>query len=285
MKYLFYIFILVFSSTVLHAQKDTIIAENIFKYELHDGKATKNRTIIRQNTYNLENQLIKQINYDSSAEIQSSILFFYKDNLLISKETFGADFVLDSVRRITYNSSGKRTTESLYVIRDSIPEKTDSRQYFYENGELIKDITFSSRKKWKVKRMFENSESICTETQLFKKGASPMGLKKRTVTYTFNGDNPASAVITSKYFNKEVSISKVGFKYDSINHLLISKSLYKENDSSLREIQFSYYPDGNIRFKKTFSSSGEFTEFLMYKRTEHNIAIGKPEMYIIPEDN
>ena len=177
MKYILFIQIIVVCSSVLNAQKDTITAENIYRYELKNGKATKNRIIIRQNTYNLDNQLIKQIDYDSIANIRSSTLYFYEKDLLISIESFGTDFVIDSVRRISYNGNGTKAGESLYAIHDSIPRKTASIEYIYDKENLSKEIAYSNKKKWKTKTVYQSSGNIRTKTQLFKKGSRPDGLK------------------------------------------------------------------------------------------------------------
>ncbi len=285
MKKSIHILLLVLIPSCLFAQVDSILAENIFKYELKNGRATRNRKIIQQNTFDINHKLARQVYYDSVRNIAQSTLLFYDGELLISKETYGADFSIDSVRRIKYDNYGRRLREDLFIITEGIIKKKSWRTYTYLDNRLAKKVTYFGNKKWKIKTTYEKDDLTEIETNTFKKGADPSGIKEIIIKTSYESNMPAFATITSDYYNKTVSIKTIRFTYDTINYNMVSKKWFNSEDSLLKEVMYKYYPDGHIRSKSTRLASGDYTEHLVHERRNHTIVLGKPEMYAIPEED
>lgn len=286
MKYTIHIFLFLNLSSILSAQADSIIAENIFKYELKNGRATRNRKIIKQNTYDLNNTLIRQVYYDSVRNIDRSILIFYNGDLLISKETYGSDFTIDSVKRFDYDDNQHRVKENLYAIgKDGSVKKNSWIKYVYDNDRLTERITYSGKNKWVIKTTYQKEGNVKIAKSIYKKGTDPKGVKEQIIEDTYNGDKPSHSKITTNYFDKSVSTTQIKFEYDTIHFKPKSIKLLTDDDSLIKEIVYQYYPDGNIRSKSTRLPSGDYIEHLVHERRDHFIIVGKPEMYPIPEDD
>ena len=269
----------------IFSQTDSIIAENIFKYELKNGRATRNRVIVIQNTYDLHNTLLRKNNYDSLANIDRSTIFFYKDDKLISEETYGPDFKIDSVRRIHYNNNGLIDQEALYLINDGNVEMISRIKYTYENNELAEKMVYGTTKKWITKTSFKRENDTLVKSILFRKGTHPSDLKELLIKEIFDGEKPASAKITAIHTDKSAATEKIFYEYDTTNYQPVSMKWFTENDSLLKEVLYQYYPDGHIRSKSTRVSSGDYIEHLVHERRNHTIVLGKPEMFAIPAED
>lgn len=285
MKYLSFFILTGLFNLCLFSQTDSILAENIFKYELKNGRATRNRIIVMQNTYNLHNTLLRQNYYDSLTNIDRSTIFFYKDDKLVSEETYGADFEIDSVRRLHYNPEGLKDQETLYLINDGNIEKVSWIKYTYENNELAEKKVYGNTKKWKTKTSFERNNDTLVKSIVFRKGTRSSDVKELLIEEIYEGEKPASAKIIKIHSDKSVVTAKILYEYDTTNYQLIGMKWLTENDSLLKEVLYRYYPDGHIRSKSTRLSSGDYIEHLVHERRNHVIVLGKPEMYAIPTED
>jgi len=270
---------------MLYAQADSILAENIFRYELKDGRATRNRMIIQQNTYDLNQKLIRRIYYDSVANIAQSTLIFYRDNVPVSEETFNKDFQIDSVRRFAYTAEGKRDKEILYSIHDGVPQKKSSIQYEYDNHRLKQETLYNEKDKWIRKTTFAEEQGKQTTSSVYRKGTHSQGVRERITETIFEEGKPSVMKITENLFSKVSRIRTILFEYDSLTQQLQSEKWMDEANSLLKEVLYRYYPEGYIRSRSIRISSGDYIEHLVYERSKHNIILGNPEMLFIPEED
>lgn len=285
MKFISIIFLFITTHSYILAQADSIVAENIFNYELANGRATRNRIIIKQNTFDLNNKLIRQVYYDSVANIKSSTLYFYDGDLLLSEETYGPDFTIDSVRRFFYNSQVLKENERLYLIQDGMVELISQIRYSYSDKKLVGKTVYLGEKKWITKSSFNKEGDTLTIISNFKKGTNSSGAKERTEVRTYDEEKPVSSQLTTVFYDKSVQTRFIEYEYDTVNNRLISEKLLNDSDSLLREIVFQYYPTGAIRSRSTRLSSGDYIEHHIHERRDHFIVVGKPDMYAIPDEN
>jgi hypothetical protein len=286
MRYTVHIFLLISLPSLLSAQADSIIAENIYNYVLKDGRATRNRMLTKQNTFDLNNKLVRQVYYDSVKNINRSILIFYDDDLLISEETYGPDFTIDSVRRFEYNPNRTKDKEKLYAIsKDGTIEKISWIQYVYNDDQLIGKTSYSGKNKWVIKTTYQKDGNLNIVNSIYKKGTDPKGVKEQIIEDLYDGEKLSHSKITTNYYDKSISTIQIRFEYDTINDQLVSKKWLTEDDSLLTEVLYQYYPDGNIRSKSIRLSSGDYIGYLVHERRDHTIVMGKPEMYAIPDND
>ena len=107
------------SVTLLAQERTTIIAENIFRYQISpEGKLVDKREAIEQKTYDLQGKLIRQIFYNdtNSSIIDRNIVFFYDSLKLVSKETYGRENTVEQVERYIYDPTGKLITKKIYKL-------------------------------------------------------------------------------------------------------------------------------------------------------------------------
>lgn len=269
----------------VYAQYDSIIAENIFKYEVKDGEVTNNRIVMKQNTFDLNNRLVRQVFYDSTARVDRIKLFYYDNDLLISEETYGSDFAIDSVRRIKYHNTGLITKEGLYKIRDSIPEKILRIAYKYDDGHISSKIVYSKKNKWLIKKIYSESGDRHIEKIVFRKGINPAGVKEKYTESIFRDDLHIQSRVATKCYGKPGRTSIIKFEYDTVNHLLINEKLFDRNDILVKEIIYRNYTNGRLRSKTIRSGSGKYLEHYINEVINRQIEFRKPEMFVISEDN
>ena len=66
--------------------QDSIRAINIFKHEIANGQYTLDKSILEQKSYDLKDQIVLHLYYDSVPSIERYTRFYYKNDRLISKE-------------------------------------------------------------------------------------------------------------------------------------------------------------------------------------------------------
>ena len=101
MRAVLFLFIISVAWANLGAQ-DSIVAENIFRHEIRDGARTVFKKITEQKTFNNEGKLVLQLLYsdtDTATLVRSYTFFFYDDDLLIGKDTYHGENLIDSAER------------------------------------------------------------------------------------------------------------------------------------------------------------------------------------------
>lgn len=262
------------------AQTDTIIAENIFKYEILDGKRTANKQVIEQKTYNLQGKLIRQIKFkDSIMEIEKYIAFFYNNEDLISVETFHGGDSLTELKRYSYESNGIISYEFIYHGSFENMKLVQKSKYIYDDTILVKKVIYNRKNKWLKKINYTYTGNKEIKSMQYRRESRDDKLKsKQKISLVKNG-SPQSSEIIYMYYTGETKNIHIEYQYDLKINKIVKEIWTNSTDSVLKIIESSYSPDRIKKSELIVDASGKYIEFKVFKRKTHVVNLKKIEMY------
>ncbi len=274
-----FISILLTLTNLLQAQ-DSIVAENIYSHEIQNGNLTTLKHITEQNTYNLAgNKVIQLFYYDSVPNIISYTLFFYQDNLLLSKETFDMDKNPLSIVRYTYNKQGLKKEKKIYEPVEGNMQCNKTIAYFYKDTLPVKIIVRNNEDKRTSKTTYSYNAGQTTENTKFTKGSGVEYLVSVTRISVFSDNGIISKQIDTLYSNKINKLTSIEYSYDDTNGRLLNENWYNDGHELVKTIEYKWKSDGTLAGKGTLDGEGNYTEYLSYKYDSHIVNLGDQKPY------
>ncbi|MGD2034052.1 MAG: hypothetical protein PVF73_03275 [Bacteroidales bacterium] len=287
-KHLIFLFISIVYNIGLTAQPDTIIAENIYRYKIKDGKRTKEKQLIEQNTYDLQGKLIRNIVFKDSLGIKAYTAFIYNNDRLISGETFdGKDDSVMEVIRYSYTPDGLVSEKKIYrkdkneLIK---PEKTI--RYGYRDTMLVKKEVRNAKNKWQVKTDLTRSENEGSVITRYRKGYRDDRLKQRIKKMRFNDDGKISrATINDTYYTGETTEITIDYEYNPYVNKVSREILRTGTDSvpTIKEYRYNT-GDGTLTGECYVDEDNNYIEFTGYERKKHDVIRKEVMMYDLQKE-
>jgi len=271
---------ILFTLTQLLQAQDSIVAENIYRHEIKNGNLTTLKHITEQNTYNLAgNKVIQLFYFDSVPNIISYTLFFYQDNLLLSKETFNMDKNPLSIVRYTYNKLGLKKEKRIYEPAGGNMQCNKTITYFYKDTLPVKKIVRDSDEKRTSKTTYSYNAGQTTENTKFTKGSGveyPVSVTRISV---FSDNGIISKQIDSIYSNKEYHSTSIEYSYDDSSGWLSNENWYNDRHEQVKAVEYKWRSDGTLAGKGTLDGKGNYTEYISYKYDSHIVNLGDQKMF------
>ena len=288
MKFSLTLLILTFS-TILPAQKTTIIVENMYRYVIGpEGKLTGKKIAFEQKAFDMQHRCRWQFFYDDSIPsiLKGNIAFFYDSLKLITREIHGRDNVLERIDRYAYNKDGKLSEIKSYDIKNNQPVMISHMVYSgYEDTVPTSILTYNAKGKWIAKTSigFEGNTKI--KKTVYRKGYNNKNLKEEIYTYVMDGNVTVSEKIFRKYADKHSPISeqvKYDYGNDSLRLHPIKKIFTDENNKLIQTKAYTYTRDRQLESEKTYDADGRLINYIIIERAWKQVTFQKKnEMFPI----
>jgi len=267
------------------SQPDTIIAENIYKYEVLDGKRTPKKHITKQNTYDLQGKLIRQIVFrDSLMNIEQYTAFIYDCDKLISEETFDSTNSVMEIRRYRYGPNHLVSNVDIYRKENINIALTEKIQYEYDDTLLIHREVLNRKNKWLIKANCTYSENEHTESILYKKGYRKDKLKQTETISYFENNTMIRAVTNKLYYTGETEEITVEYEYDSRFNKALKEIWTFSYDTVPRIVEYRYRPDGIKTGECVVDENHNYLEFTGFEWKKHDVIRREVKMYDLGEE-
>ncbi len=279
-KYLFLLIAVVAFESDLWAQPDSIIAENIYKYKVLNGKRTAEKQIIEQKTYDLKGKLIRQIAFkDTLMKIDNYVAFIYDNKNLVSAETFQDNDSILEIKRYSYLENDLLSNIDIYKrIEDKI-KFAERIEYNYNDTMLIEKVTSNQKNKWQKKTNYTYNVNEIIEYTQYKKGYKDDKLKSKEIISQIKDGNILSSEIKKTYYTKEIREIQVIYEYDPVTSKVLREVWTSANDSVPKIIEYRYMPDGTKTAECVVNEDGKYIEFIGFERKKHDVIRTEVKMY------
>ncbi len=233
MKYLILLFIFIVGvKTTIISQQAEILVKNIFKHEIDDNGeiSDSSRVVVKQKTYNKNNQLILERFYDKDVEGQTDFTLYTYDSLGRTKsiENYNIDKKPVLLKRIEYTEDNDTIKILEFAgINDTI-DLVAERIYFYDETNTLKQ-----------KKVISSTGEIIEKTDYFYKKAI---------------NNKLVKMIIENYSTTQPFYQKVFLYYDHLTELPIKKKIITKRNGTktLKTIYYSYNNKNKVVEKKVF---------------------------------
>ncbi|MBN2522520.1 MAG: hypothetical protein JXB24_04565 [Bacteroidales bacterium] len=266
------------------SQPDTIVAENIYKYEVLDGKRTPKKQITKQNTYDLQGKLIRQIVFgDSLMNIEQYTAFIYDSDKLVSEETFDGTNSIMEIRRYRYGQNHLVSNVDVYGKENNSIALTEKIQYEYDDTLLIHREVLNRKNKWLIKANYAYSENEHTESILYKKGYRKDKLKQTETISYFENHTMIRALTNKLYYTGETEEISIEYEYDQRINKVIKEIWMFSNDTIPKLVEYRYTPEGIKTGECLVDEDRNYLEFTGFERKKHDVIRKEVKMYDLGE--
>lgn len=280
MRYILLVVAVLLFESVAQAQPDTILAENIYRYTVRDGKRTPIKHITEQKTYELNGKLIRRIFFkDSTMAIKQYIAFIYDDDNLISEETFGGNDSILKIKRYRYTTDNLLSDIDVYKRLNGQIQLAKQIKYYYDDSQLTQKEVLNKKNKWQVKTKYTYNQNEKIENSDFKKGYRKDKLKSKSKLSRFIDGKITDASIKKTYFNKEIKEIKIKYEYDPVTDNVLREIRTYSNDTIPEIIEYRYKPDGTKTGECVVDEDGKYLEFTGFERKKHDVIRTEVKMY------
>jgi hypothetical protein len=262
---------------LFHASaQDSIRAVNIFKHRISNGKASAEKLISQQESYDLADRLVIKIHYyDSIPNIKTYTRYFYREKKLISAETYDISRNPLKVKRYFYDKSDRLTEKRLYEPQKGKLKNTITHRFKYSGDRKKEKLVLNARGKWIEKHSYSYRDSIkTTRVKYHKRNKTP--LKEKNIQVHYKGDFVQSRSTLSKYLDGHTDSHEIRYSYNDDN-LLTGEDWYLNGDLEKR-ITNSWFVNRTMNLKYTYNSEGELVKALSYRYIQRIIQVGEMEM-------
>ena len=249
MKNYILIFIVLFCTTVLpniYAQLIPHFYLNTYEYIIEDGKRTPNRELVKQETFDTNYILKRELNYTTSENKVFINAYAYNFNdstgLVISRESYAGNDELIFLCHYTYNNRLKIKESYYQLLNNSL--KLDSVTLFeYANGKISVEthLNEAGKEKYTINHYYNDSlliKSLTDFNSKYKK--SP-----KTIDELFTYEK-GMLVFNAKVANYKKNITDTLFK-----------KTYTYNDNGEKK-QMKHYKNGVLYETTAFSKNLKF---------------------------
>jgi hypothetical protein len=266
---------------ISYSQPVDINVEVFSHCEIKGGRLTGNKRVFKENFYTPDNRNIQQIVFnDSLPRIDKITILFYLNTNLTSKESHDYRDTVIEVTRYKYSSDNKLKEENIYNRQDSSLSLFEVIRYKYSDS-LVSEITLLDKKlKVLEKTSYIRKKDYDIETSTFKKMNKSGDLMKReTKTFYRNGKKDKS-LISSEYSDGRKESRTLVYSFDKKDGIDIERITYKnEQNETLQIEEIKYDLNGNKIAVALFDKSGNYLSYTYIERNQHQMNLGKPEMY------
>jgi hypothetical protein len=284
MKLFTLLLILILPLADIHAQ-DSIIAENVFRYEIINGSRTGARKVSEQNTYNNNGKLILQLYYsDTAANIIAYTLLFYDGGLLIGKDSYHDDNDIDSAVRYVYLPENLLKTEKQYVAINGKLQLYRQIRFAYEDTVPAETAVTNSKGKWirKSKRITTDSSQIVITK--YRKGTDRENYRLTRMNKKVEQGRIESVHIQKEYFDGRILEEHLEYVYNDRLNLIQKAILQDATGDTLRITQYRWNSDGTLLEKEITDKNGSYFGYWSYERKPYVVNLGKHELFPVGDD-
>lgn len=266
---------------ISYSQAVQVVVEDIAHFNVKDGKLTNKKWVTEQNSFTLENQLIRQIIFnDSLPQVEKYSFFFYSNNSLISKETYNKNDSIEEITKYKYSTDNKLMEENIYKKEALKLMLYETIRFKYSDSLVTEKTTFDNKMNWIEKTTYSKNKEFSTEISTFKKTNNARKLKKQSVNTYFNNSRKEKVLITSEYFNKKQDFQSLIYSYDKKDGMDMERITYLNAAGDTIQIQeFRYDKDRKKVSEAMFDKSGNYLNYLSIERNLRKMNFGKKEMY------
>jgi hypothetical protein len=264
--------------------RDTLTVVNYVKHVITDGKISPLNYVFVQKTYDIKNQLIKEIAYDDSSHQPANIAYiFNKDRVQISREEYNLLNNLKRVTRYSYNKSGRLIEENIYEPNNGPLGIKVQVKYYYSDTALVKKITYNAKKRWIEKSTIKFKPQQTIEKTVFARNYKNDGIKKEEIISLKTNDQKITRTITTTGFDgkKTKIISERTYRPGTL--LLEKESNTNYTDSSIVTINYYYNEENKILSKSVLDKNNNYLERYIFVYTNYFRDPGRKEMVNLPE--
>jgi hypothetical protein len=250
-----------------NSQKDSLLVINTYKYDVSFGISEYHRTCINQKTYDLKDNLLREINYgtinESNIAIDNIIYYFYKNEKLVSEEFYNPKAELKYFIVHQYDKSGILLTKDLKVsIVNNKPFIQESNEYKNSKGQTIV-IKRNDRKKIISSTTFSRSGDYTYSTTIYSRMTGLDSIVSVTDRSQTENNKTTELLEVTKYVNNQTDTLITKNEFNDKN--LLSKSVIKKNGQITSKVYFEYYPNGSLKSKSVFNVSDKLVEYTSYE--------------------
>ena len=263
----------------LHAQ-DSIIYENIYRHQIKNGQSTTKSHIAEQNTYNLDKDKVISLQYhDTLPDVTVFTLYFYRNGLLFSEETFDMKKNPLSIIRYSYSKNGLKTEKKDYkpVGNDMQCMKTITWAY-KDTLPVKKTVKDESGKKTSKTAYRYTDDKNMENTKFLKRNEAVYPVSASCVTIYSNGRKVTWQSDTT-YSDGSSQTTTVEYSYDDTIDRLVNESWYNGQHEPIKTVEYKWKSDGTLSGKGTYEPSGNCMEYLSYKHQSHVVDLGDRKPY------
>lgn len=254
LRYTFIISLLIISFSGNSQEKDSLVFINTFEYDLNHGISQFHRTCTNQKTFNLEGQLLREIDYtptDSNrAGLESISYFFYNTNgELLSTEVY--DYQSNLIA-LEINEYDKKTGNLLHFVTGDVQNDKlivdYSIKYKYKKGKLINASYYNKQnKKSAIVTIIEETPETAKTLRKYTKHSicSSELISEETISRIESGNVIEEIIILNKIdFTSDTN--RIVYTYEKKTGFNVEKNYYK-NSQLVKKKRFQYYNNGKVK--------------------------------------
>jgi hypothetical protein len=270
--------VLFFRGISISGQKQSIVAENIFKFRIINGEKTSQRNVVQQNTYDMNNRMIRQIFYNDSIPIvEDFTLFFYESDRLISKETFDMDSI-QKIQRFRYNAYGLPEELTIFERYDGEIRKKYVVNNYYRDTLLIKQKKLDNHSKWLEETNYSRDDNQMTKKTKYRKGFNNDLKTQDVISWLTNNKIVKSQIILTKT-NGDRTLEVIEYIYNDESGKL-EREIYRNNEGeNIQTKEYHYLANGIKTSEEIFDNKGKYIEYKLFERKYFLVDLGNPQMY------
>jgi len=267
-------------SGILHAQEDSIKIQRINVHGIVNGKQTSGYYTKNQKTLTMDEQLIREINFnDSTKQIQDYTFYFYRDGRLFSEENYNQRDSLQWIITHTYNTQGQEVESGTLTWTGGKPVQSLKTVFKYDavGNIILKKEFFTVKKSIATTQYFYSSDRLDKEQYKHKKSPDPV--TSRSVTYQYFPDGKLKQrEILEKNRNKSTSAQTESYVYDAKGNL--EKTEIRDSGGQIILIKnYVYYPEGGLYRYYEQNKEGNMLCYHTYAYRKHKVDLGTQKSY------
>lgn len=267
--------VLLLLTQISFTQKDTVKVQTIYSVVLEDGKPTRKRHVKSQITYNKNDHLIREINYEKgSPKINNYIWYFYKDDLCNKEERYDKNDDLIVAIKYEYGADNLLSGATHYVLKDNTDALKVSMtvNYIYdEKNRLLYKTGYNvqNKKTLSQKYKYKDEKNLILYKCKAKKGIPPCEIKKSMSIHQYNDKNDLVNILETKSLaSGDKKSYTIDYNYNEEGTL--KEVVYKNSKTESVERK-EIYKNGVLSTILEYNTEGKLSNKLEYTYVKHYI--------------
>jgi hypothetical protein len=264
----------------LNAQEDSIKIQQINIHTIVNGKQTSAYFTKNQKTLSMDEQPIREVNFnDSTKQIQDYTFYFYRNGKLFSEENYTKNDSPQFIIKHAYNTKGQEEEIIRLSWIGGKPVQSAKTTFLYdENGSIIGKKEYKTGKKpYRITSYLNSSGNLVKEQCKTRK--SPDNIILRTIDYQYYPDGKLKLKnIREKNTGKVMNIITETYLYNDKGNL--EKIEVRDPDGQIVLIKnYVYYPEGGLYRYFEQNKEGNMVCYHTFAYRKHKIKLGTQKSY------
>lgn len=262
-----YISLILFLSIVFQNSlaADTLLIRRTIKQILNSSGMPYNYKVIKQQFYNADGTLFREINYnDTDGQLTSYLFVFYRNGRIFTEEFYNSSDSLEYIIHHRYDKDGRAiVTTRFNASKGKTTVIADKKVNAYKNNVPVQIKEFNGKRIQSVTRcIYDESLKLSRESISWKSGDHAGASETREYVYNDGKLARINRVRTTK--QGEIQNNSDIYTYNEFGHLTSIKTV-TSSGSQLGELSYQYNRKGEVTQYEEFDAEGKRVLMLQYE--------------------